>query len=116
MSAQTTADPRKACARFVQVNSPLDRAIALHRAAYGHDEEWFALQTILFAATPTAEDLRRQLDYVSALPVVAWAWLGRDTEATRETWLRGITRCLTWIMSEDVANAHAADSNAVRSE
>jgi hypothetical protein len=112
MSAQTTADPGKACARFVQVNSPLDRAIALHRTAYGHDEEWFALQ--IFAATPTVDNLRRQFDYVSALPVAAWAWPGRDTELTRETWLRGITRCLTWITSE--GSATHDDSNAVRAD
>ncbi|MCK1343655.1 hypothetical protein ACVWZK_009532 [Bradyrhizobium sp. GM0.4] len=112
MSAQTTADPRKACARFVHVNSPLDRAIALHRAAYGHDEEWFALQTILFAATPPSMTFARSSTMCPRFP--AWAWPWRDAEAARETWLRGITRCLTWIMSE-VAATHA-DSNAVRAE
>ena len=101
MSVQTTTDALKG--RFVPVNLPLDEAIALHRAASGHDEEWFALQTILFAATPAADDLRRQLDYVSALPLTAWAWPGRDAETTRETWLGGITRCLTWIVSEAAA-------------
>ncbi|MET4364294.1 hypothetical protein ABIB06_004893 [Bradyrhizobium sp. LB8.2] len=103
MSTQTTADPLKAGARFVPVNWPLDEAIEFHRVADGQHQEWFALQTILFAATPTVDDLRRQLNYVSVLPLAVWAWPGRDAETTRETWLRGITRCLTWIVSEAAA-------------
>ncbi|MET4443824.1 hypothetical protein ABIB75_002094 [Bradyrhizobium sp. GM2.2] len=86
MSAQTTADPRKACARFVHVNSPLDRAIALHRAAYGHDEEWFALQTILFAATPPSMTFARSSTMCPRFPLRRGPGLG---ETPRQRAKRG---------------------------
>jgi hypothetical protein len=111
---------------FVPVNLPLEAAIGVHASARrqyeGHDDAdsnailRSALLAVLFAATPTTADLRQQLDYVSVLPVAAWAWPGKAAETKREEWVRGITRCLTWIMSEDTANSHRADSNAVRAE
>ncbi|MET4293722.1 hypothetical protein [Bradyrhizobium sp. LB5.2] len=116
-------DPRPR--HFVPVNLPLEAAINLHassrRRYEGRDDAsssaivQAALLAVLFAATPTTDDLRRQLDYVSALPITSWAWPEKDAETAREEWLRGITRCLTWIMSEDAAKS-STDSNAIRAE
>ncbi|OSI68893.1 hypothetical protein [Bradyrhizobium canariense] len=110
MAEQATAEAANAFAHVFRANLPVEVAIDVHRAtgrqcAAPDDEQsrsamHFALQSVLFAATPTAEDLRRQLDYVSALPVESWAWSGKAPEIAREEWLRGISRCLTWITSD----------------
>ncbi|MDA9396398.1 hypothetical protein WN73_38465 [Bradyrhizobium sp. CCBAU 45394] len=107
MTHSSIPDLLKACAAFVPVNLPLDVAIELHRTATKTTERSsngeggavarFALQAVLFAATPTAGDIRRQLDYASALPIEAWEWPGKGADSTREQWLRGMSRCLTLI-------------------
>lgn len=104
----TAAEVLRSCGRsIVPVNLPLDVAIDAHCRAsreYGQRSEEpgrtivrSALQSILFARTPAADDLRRQLAYLVELPLEAWAWPGQNAEETREDWLRGISRCLTWM-------------------
>ena len=107
----TKAEVLNSCSRsIIPVNLPLDVAIDAHQAAsglYGNRDEApgrtvvrSALQSILFARTPSSDDLRRQLDYLLQLPIEAWAWPGQNAEEMREDWLRGITRCLVIITSE----------------
>jgi hypothetical protein len=69
------------CATAVPVNARVDVAIEAHRIAFarfvvvGEEEKALAMYTlraIILARTPTAQDYRDQLDYLSGLPETAW--------------------------------------------
>lgn len=95
----------------IPVNTSVEAAIEAHQAAIeqyrkSRDESdmllaGLALRAISFAATPTTESVRRQIDYLTALPMDAWECachrLKRDPADYREAVLAVTARSLTWM-------------------
>lgn len=99
------ADILAACVDYVPVNVRVDQAIAAHRIAWSAPQDdpearqlaMFVLRTIVVARTPDVDDLRAQLDYLTALPVTAWPSGENYTkQECRDETLAAIRRSIAW--------------------
>ena len=84
------------------VNVPLHGAIAVHQKALGHGDHELAhllLRAVVMARTDSVDDTRRMLDYLTALPLVAWPTQGGDAADVRDETLAGIRRSIAWRMA-----------------
>ena len=76
------------------VNEHLDVAIAAHQDALRDGDAELAhllLRVVVLAKTANLTDLRRLLDYLTALPTTAW-----PDGYMREPTLAGIARSIAW--------------------
>ena len=96
-----TADILAACMTHVPVNVRVNQAIAAHRIASGASQgdpearqlAMFTLRAVILARTPELDDYRAQLDYLTALPEVAWPENGKwSAQVCREATLAAIVR------------------------
>ena len=101
----TAADILDQCDRWVPVNALVGAAIEAHRLAFQDRGQplraSYALRAVTLACTPTPDDCRQMLDYLTALPIEAWQ--GETIEVYsaqewRDDTLRNISRSLAWML------------------
>jgi hypothetical protein len=110
------ADILARCKNLVPVNTIVEKAIAAHRIAFEHYSkkdpgaaDWqeahtlamYTLRAVILARTPEVSDCRQQVDYLSALPEMAWEpWMQQTSREIREETLAGIARSIMWRLSQ----------------
>jgi hypothetical protein len=101
----TAAEIVAACRAWVPVNARIDKAIEAHRLVFQDGKpsrlSSYALRAVALARTPTIEDNRKMLVYLTGLPLEAWegeVLEGHSAQEWRDDTLRAITRSLTWMM------------------
>jgi len=102
MSDDMTAAEILAMCRFaIPVNTDIDQAIEAHTTALTMDDrklQQFTLRAVVLATLPSSNEARRQIDYLTALPLEAWnPWAGVSRESIREDTLRGLSRNITFM-------------------
>jgi hypothetical protein len=91
------------CRYCVPVNTLAGNAIAAHRIAFASHQcdaaddgarklADYALRAVIMIATPSADDSRSQLDYLSDLPLNAWEAMDGFCAGWREETLASIVR------------------------
>jgi hypothetical protein len=91
------------CKVCIPVNARVEAAVAAHRIAFAEYQQYggrdarrlamYALRAIIAASTPSADDHRAQLDYLSELPEAAWeSWNDVSVLSSREETLAWIAR------------------------
>lgn len=86
------------CNFCVPVNCRVETAIDAHRQSMKDGTEprtGYALRAVVMAMTPTLDDARRQLDYLTDLPEKAWPSIEH-----REETLRAMARNIAWRMQD----------------
>ena len=84
---------------FLPVNEDLDAAIEAHQEAQrqgDHELAHLLLRSIVMARATSRSDMKRMLDYLTALPIEAWPPQGGDPADIRDETLAGLRRSITW--------------------
>ena len=95
----TAAEILAMCRFAIPVNTDIEQAIKAHGMSLATEDrqlQQFTLRAVILAALPTLNDMRRQVDYLTALPLEVWnPWAGVSRESIRENTLAGIARNIT---------------------
>lgn len=85
----------------IPANAGISAAIAAHEMAFRDDPELahYVLRVVLLAATKTREQVQRKTDYLSELPIEAWAgWAAAEAATVREM---ALAEC-AWLLTRTV--------------
>jgi hypothetical protein len=102
------------CEKWIPVNTTVNAAIEAHRMVFGRyyrdgnvadptarAASMYALRVVTFARTPSADDYRQMIDYLTGLPMEAWtSWDDTPAETVRSEHLTVLSRSLTWVLEQ----------------